>query len=147
MSLREMASGAGILLAGEVVHSDWIFEQGIIAGHDRDSAVGDEVALPVCFGIIADGCAFGDVYVAIDDGLADAAMPAHIHMRKKDAIFNFAVGIYTHIRGEHAVLHRAPGNDTPRGDNGIERGSGAPGFGEDELGRRILALMSADGPL
>src|ERR1700687_2332065 len=135
------------LLAGEVIHGYRIFEQGIIARHHGDSAVCDEVALPVGRGVVADARAFGDVYVAIDYGLADAAMPADIHVREQDTVVDFAIGVYSHIRREHAVLHRAPGNDAAGGDYGIERGSGAPRFGEDKLGRRILPLVGADGPL
>jgi hypothetical protein len=44
------------------------------------------IALPVGFGVIANNRgAFGDVNVAIDDGLADAAMAADIHVREQNA--------------------------------------------------------------
>src|ERR1700737_1875405 len=126
MSSKKIES-CRVSLAGEVIHRDRIFEQGIIAGHHGNSAVGDEVALPVGLRIVADGCAFRDVYVAINDGLADATMPPHIYVREENAVVDFAVGIYSHIGGEHAVFHRAPGNDAARRNDGISRGSGGPG--------------------
>src|SRR5580704_1278060 len=107
-------SGA-ILLASEVIHRDWIFEQRIIPRHHSDSAVGDEVALPVGLGIVTDSRPFGDMHVAIDDGLADTAMAAHVHMRKQNAVVDFAVGIDAHIGGEHAVFYRTSGNDAACG--------------------------------
>src|SRR5215472_6020359 len=50
------------LLAGEVVDRDWVFEQGIIPRHDRDSALGDEVSLAVSLGVVSDGRALGDMH-------------------------------------------------------------------------------------
>src|SRR4051812_28399631 len=64
------------LLAGEVVRGDGIFEQGIVAGHDGDAGLGDEVILLVGLRIEADHGAFGDMHVAIDDRLLDLAVPA-----------------------------------------------------------------------
>src|ERR1700721_4293457 len=82
---RKQRCRVGRSLAGEVIHGDWIFEQGIVACNHADSALSYEITLPVGFGVVADGGALGNVYVAIDDGLADAAMPAHIYMGKQDA--------------------------------------------------------------
>ena len=47
------------LLGGEIVDGDGVLKKGIIAGHDGNSAIGDEVAGAVGFGVIADGGAFG----------------------------------------------------------------------------------------
>src|SRR5580700_11898390 len=64
------------LLASEVIHRHRILEQRIITCHHGDSAIGDEVALPVGLRIVADGRALGNVYVTINDCLADSTMPA-----------------------------------------------------------------------
>src|SRR5215469_12231341 len=42
------------LFAGEVVHCDRILEQGIVSGYDTDTALGNEVALTIGLGVIAD---------------------------------------------------------------------------------------------
>src|SRR5271156_887080 len=72
------------LLAGEVVHRHRVLKQRVIAGHDGDAAIGDEVAGAVGFGVVADGGAFGQVDVAIDDAAADAAMASHDDVGEQD---------------------------------------------------------------
>ena len=86
------------------------------------------------------------MHVAVDDGAADAAVAANVHVRKDDARVHLGVGIYTHILGDNGVGHRSTGDDDAGGDDRIDRRTGAARFAENELGRRILAHPGADGP-
>ena len=74
-------------------------------------------------------------------------MPSDVHMREQDAGIHFTVGIHPHVRGEHAIPHHAAGNDAACGNNRIERRAHASRFGEHEFRRRILSLVSANGPV
>jgi hypothetical protein len=76
--------GGSTSLRREVVHRDWILEQGIVARHHRDAAVGHMILLAVSLGVIADNGSLGDIHVAINDGLADAAVPADVDMEKNN---------------------------------------------------------------
>src|SRR4029077_2918231 len=135
------------LLAGEVIHRDWILKQRIIARHHSNSTLSDKVALAVSLGVVADAGALRDVYVAVDDGLADAAVTPDIYVREKNAGIHFAVGIHAHVGRDHAIFHEATRDDAACGNDRIQRSAGAPGFGEYELRRRILPLMGADRPI
>src|SRR4029077_11071879 len=135
------------LLAGEVIHRDWILKQRVIARHHRNSTFSDKVALAISLGVVADAGALRDVYVAVDDGLANAAVTPDIYVREKDAGIHFAEGIHAHVGRDHTVLNQATGNDATRRNDRIQRSAGAPGFGEYELRRRILPLMGTDRPI
>src|SRR5208337_4359373 len=132
------------LFAAEVVHRDGVFKQGIVARDHGDTALGYEVALAVGFRVIADAGAFGNVHIAVDDGLANAAMAAHVHVGKKNAGIDLAVRVHPDIGREDAVFHRAAGYDAAGGNDRVQRLPGASRFGEDELGRRILLLVGTD---
>src|ERR1700687_1273529 len=93
------------LFAGEVVYRYRILEQGIVTSHHRDSALGHEVALAIGLSVISDRCAFRNVHVTINDGLANAAMPSHIHMGEENATLHFAIGVHAHVGRYHAALH------------------------------------------
>src|SRR5262249_9747665 len=97
--------------------------------------------------IEADRGPFRDVYVTVNNGAADVAVASYVDVGKNDAGFHFAVGIDAHIGREYAVTHKAPGENAAGADDGIDGHAGAPGFAEDELGRRILPLFRADGPV
>src|SRR5581483_1474562 len=99
------------------------------------------------FGVVADGGAFGNMDVAVDDGAADAAMASHIDVGEKNAGVDFRIGVHAHVRGENAVLDHTAGDDASGGDDGVEGGAAAAGFGENEFSGRILALVGADQPL
>src|ERR1035437_5455029 len=135
------------LLAGEVVHGDRILEQRIVSGDYGDAAFGDEVTLAVGLGVVADGGALGNMHVAVEDRLANAATAADADMREQDAVVHLGVGVDAHVVGEDGVLYDAAGDDASVGDDGIERGAGASGFSENEFRRGILALVGADRPL
>src|SRR3954447_22156520 len=104
-------------LRREVIHCDGIFEKRIIPGHNRDPAFGHEIALAIRLGIKADGGAFRDMHVAIENGSTDVTMAAYAHMREPDAVFYFRVGVDAHIRREHRLLHQAAGNNASCGDD------------------------------
>src|SRR5271170_4149494 len=135
------------LLAGEVVHRHRILEQRVVAGDDGDAAIGDEVARAVGFGVIADGGAFGEMDVAVDDAAADAAMASDGDVGEQDTLIDFGIGVHADVGREDGVLNQASGDDAAIGDDGIEGGAHAFFLGEDELGGRVLLLVSADGPV
>src|SRR5260370_16673525 len=78
-----------ISLRGEVVHSDGILEQGIVAGDDDDAGVGNEVALTVGFGVVADIGAFREVNVPLANGAPDASAASEADVSEEDAGVNF----------------------------------------------------------
>src|ERR1035437_4902595 len=93
-----------LLLAGEVIHSDRILEQRIVSGDYGDAAFGDEVTLAVGLGVVADGGALGNMHVAVEDRLANAATAADADMREQDAVVHLGVGVDAHVGGEDGVL-------------------------------------------
>src|ERR1700733_11528898 len=125
------------LLAGEIVDRHGILEERVVAGNHGDAAIGHEVAGAVGLGVIADGGAFREMNVAVDDAAADAAMASDGDVREEDRRINLGVGIHAHIRGEHGVLDRAARYDAAVRNDGIEGGAHAIFFREDEFGRRI----------
>lgn len=135
------------LFAGEVVDGDGVFEERVIAGDDGDAAFGDEIALAVGVGVEADGGAFGKMDITIDDGTADAAVASDADVGEENALVNFGIRVDADIGRENAIFNAAAGDDASIGNDGVEGGASAAGFGEDEFGRGILALMGADGPL
>src|ERR1700684_4278881 len=135
------------LLAGEVIHGDRIFKQRIVPRDHGDAAFGDEITLAVGLGVIADGCAFGDVHVPVEDGFANATTASDADVREQNAVVHFGVGVDAHIGGKNRILDDAAGDDASVGDDGIEGGAGASGFGEDEFCRWILPLVGGGRPL
>src|SRR4029077_15580801 len=135
------------LLAGEVVHRYGILEQRVVAGDHGDAAVGDKVAGAVGFGVIADGGAFGEMYVAVDNAAADAAVASHSDVREQNGRVDFGIRIHANVRRKDRILDRTSGDDAAIRHDGVERGTHTILLREDEFGRRILALVSADGPL
>src|SRR5580658_9054537 len=135
------------LLGGEIVDGYGILKKGIIAGYDCDTAIGDEVAGAVGYGVVADGGAFGEMDVAVDDAAADAAMAPDGDVGEQDGLIDFGVGIHADVWGEDGVPDQSAGDDAAIGDDGIECGALTIFLREDELGRRVLALVGADGPV
>src|ERR1700687_2002315 len=135
------------LLAGKIVHSHRSLKQRIVAGDYGDAALGHEITLPVGLGVVADGGAFGDMDIAVEDRFANTATAPHADVRKQDAVVHFRVRVDAHVGRQDGVLHDAAGDNAAVGDDGIERGAGAAGFGKNEFRRRILALVGADRPL
>src|SRR5260370_10783297 len=82
-----------ISLRGEIVHSDGILEQGIVAGDDDDAGFGYEVALTVGFGVVADSGAFREMNVAVDNDAADAAEASDSDVSEDDAGSNFLIRV------------------------------------------------------
>src|SRR4029077_1221063 len=72
------------LLAGEVVHRYGILEQRVVAGDHGDAAVGDKVAGALGVGGVADGSAFGEMYVAVDYAAPHAAVASHGNVREQN---------------------------------------------------------------
>src|SRR5271167_2876612 len=97
------------------------FDHGFGADHDYHAVLGDGVARAVGFGVIADYRAFGQAYVTINDGAANAAAAADIHVIEDDALIELAITIDSHVEAEHGFGDASAGNDGARADNGIER--------------------------
>ena len=85
--------------------------------------------------------------VAVDDGVAYAAMAADVDVGEDDAVIHFRIGIHADIRREHAFTDDTAGDDASRAYDGIDGRSGAAGFAKHKLGRRILPLLRADRPV
>src|SRR5262249_33830322 len=103
------------LFGGEVVHGDGILEERIVSRHHGDSAFGHEVTLAVGVAVVADGRAFGDMDIAVNDGALNAAVASDVHVREQDAGIHFTVRIHPHIGREHAALHHAARHNASRG--------------------------------
>src|ERR1700722_12160623 len=93
------------LLAGEIVHSHRSLKQRIVAGDHGDAALGHEISLPVGFGVVADGGAFGDMHVAVEDGFANTATATDADVRKQNAVVDFRIGVNAHVGRQDGVLH------------------------------------------
>src|SRR5208337_1878911 len=115
---------AWLLFAGEVVHRYRVFEQRVVAGDHGDAAFGDKIPLAVGLGIVADGRAFGKVHIAVNNGAANTAAPAHADMREQDGLVHFAVGIDPHVRRQDRILHDPTGDDATIRNDGIDCGTG-----------------------
>ena len=74
-----LPGGSGL----EELWGDGVLVDGVVAGDDGDAARGDEVVFGGLLGVIADDGAVGEVDVAIDDGLADAAVAADVDVAEK----------------------------------------------------------------
>src|SRR5580692_1526889 len=135
------------LLGGEIVDGYGVLEERVVASNHGNAAIGDEVTGAVGFGVVADGGAFGEMDVAVDDAAADAAMASDGDVGEQDALVDFGVRVHADVGREDGVSDQAAGDDAAVGDDGIERGAHAVFLGKDELGRRVLALVSADGPV
>ena len=77
------------------------FDHGFGANDDHYASFGDGVAGAVGFSVIADDGAFRQAYVAVDDGAANAAAAADVHVVKDDAVVHFAVAIDAHVEAEN----------------------------------------------
>jgi hypothetical protein len=65
---------------------------------DYDHAVfGYGVAGAVGLGVVADDGAFGEAYVAVNYGAADAAAAAYDYVIEYDALIQFAVAVYADV--------------------------------------------------
>src|ERR1700730_12838410 len=92
------------LLAGEVIHRDGVLKERVVAGDDGNPAIGDEVARAVGFGVVADGGAFREMNVAVDDAAADAAVASHRDVREQNRGVHLTIRIDAHVGRENGVL-------------------------------------------
>src|SRR4051794_11947525 len=97
--------------------------------------------------IVANDSAFRYVHIAIDDSLSDPAMTADVHMAEHNAGVHFSIRVHTNIGREYRITNGATRNDTPRGNHRIQCSTGTACLVEDELGRRILPLVSSHWPI
>jgi hypothetical protein len=69
------------------------FDHGFWADYYYYAVFGYGVTGAVGFGVVADYCAFGQAYVAVNYGAADAAAAAYVHVIEDDALIQVAVAI------------------------------------------------------
>src|ERR1039458_1133698 len=114
-----------------------------------DTALGDGVpARPVGIRIEPDGVQFGNLHSGFDNLPADADIAADFHPGHQNRILHFTITVHAHAGREHTVYHPATRNDTSGAHDGIERQPHpAALLGENELGRRLLRSLRADGPV
>ena len=80
-----------------------VFKQRGVAGDDGQARWRDKVTALVFDRVVADYGSFGNVHIAIDDCLADAAVAADVDVRKDDAGVDVGIGVDAHILGEDGV--------------------------------------------
>ncbi len=97
------------------------FDHGFGADYYDYAVFGDGIARAVGFRVVADYGAFGQAYVAVNDGAADAATAADVHVIEDDALIQFAVAIDAHVEAENGFGDASAGNDGAGADDGIER--------------------------
>src|SRR5438034_2552096 len=93
------------LLGRKVIDCHRIFEQRIIAGDHSDAAFGYEITLSVGLRVIANGCSFGDMHVAVENRAPDLTTTSHVGVREKNAGLDLAVGVHPDIRRQDAALN------------------------------------------
>jgi len=82
---------------------DGVFKQRGVAGNDGEARGRDKVAALVFDRVVADYGSFGNVHVAINDGLADAAVAADVDVRKDDAGVDVGIGVDADVLREDGV--------------------------------------------
>src|ERR1700691_5496827 len=122
------------------------FDHGFWADYYYYAVFCNGVAGAVGFGVVADYCTFGQAYVTVDYGAANAATAAYVHVIEDDTLVEFAVTVDAHSEAENGFGDAAAGNDGAGADDGIERDAHAGGIGEDEFGGRILLLPGVQRP-
>src|SRR5262249_34917721 len=111
-----------------------------------DAGIGDVVAAPVGFEVVADFGVLGKGDVAVDDGAANARVAADVHVIVEDGFADFAETVDANIVAKDGVLDPAAGDDGTARDDGVNGDAHAVRVAEDELGRRVLMLPGAEGP-
>ena len=79
------------------------FDHGFWADYYDYAFVGDGIFGAIGFGVVADDCTGGQIYVAIDDGVADAAAAADVYVIKNDTAVDFAVAVDAHVEAEDGL--------------------------------------------
>ncbi len=121
-----------------------------LRGHQGDAPLGDvEAPRPVGLMVYANTGRFvdADAAIAVDDGLADGAVTAYVHVREDHGVLHRRIGIDPDIGEQERVAHHGPGDDAPARDHGVHRHAAAVVVVEDELGGRKLLLVGPHGPL
>src|SRR5271156_3476994 len=108
------------------------FDHGFGADYDYYAVFGDRVTRAVGFGVVADYCAFGQAYVAVNYGAADAAAAADVYVIEDDALIEFAVAVHADVEAENGFGDASARNNRARADDGIERDAHARWIGENE---------------
>src|SRR5438309_1646844 len=81
-------------------------------GDDDHALLGDlEAALAVVVGVVADGRVRRDLDVLVDDGPADAAVPADVHPLEQDRVLDGGVTVDADVGRQDAVADVAARDD------------------------------------
>src|SRR2546429_1469968 len=123
-----------------------IFDERFLSHDDDDAGVREVKAAAVGFGVVADFGVFGKADVAVDDGAANARVPAYVHVIIDDGIRHLAITVHAHVVTNHGCLHASAGDDRTAGHDRIQGHAHALGIGKHEFGGRILLLPGAQRP-
>ena len=105
MSLFSAPIGLGFQL--QLINGNFGHE-GLVAGGDHhDAALRDHVAAAIFFRVEPDRRAARNVDIAIDDGPADARVPADAHARHQDRLLDLAEAVHAHVRTQDAAVDAA----------------------------------------
>ncbi len=80
----------------------------VVFGDDDNSKVRHSMSLSIFFGVEPDDRAARNQHVAVDDGAADARVPAHADAGHQHALFDDPVAVNAHVRAQHAAVTRLP---------------------------------------
>src|SRR6476659_2617118 len=118
--------------------------------NDNKTGFSDFEALRIGGEIVSNLGLGRDTHVLVDDSAPDAALFADHHIFHDHRLPDIRVVLNTHVGGEDRGLDSAAGDDAPATHNRVQGDAHAAALvilREHELGRRELALISADGPL
>src|SRR5665647_3190899 len=106
----------------------------------------EESTVQVVLAVDADADPWGDDDVLVDDGPMDRGVATDIDEVEQDAVGDLRVAVDLHTGGEHRMGHVPTADHHTGRDCGVDRLTDAALRPEDELGRRIVAVVGVDRP-
>src|SRR5438094_10347140 len=105
------------------------------------------IPLSIFLRVKPNDCILGQMYIPIDNGIANSGVATNVDVREQDTLINFTIAIYSNIRRKYRVDHPAPADNTVAGNNGVECNAHPYSLlSKDKLCRRILTLIGTEGP-
>src|SRR5208337_4551901 len=125
-----------------------VFEHPLFRNDHYNAALADVIFLPVFLEVESNFRALRKMHGPVDDGAADARVATDGDVREKDGVIHFAVTVDADVMGKNRVRNPAPRDDATHRDRRVDGDPHAVALlREHELGRRVLLLVSTDGPL
>ena len=120
----------------------------VFAADDDDAGFGYvPSAGAVSVEIVADGGAFRNADIFVEDGAADLGVAANVAVIHDDASFDHSAGVNADTASENGFAHQASGEDASTGDDAVEGLAATIGLVENKFGGRIGIAGAAYGPL